>query len=56
MATDTRTQILVVAERLVQTRGYNAFSYAGVATELGPLANTQGKVTAGPLAESSVKR
>src|SRR5438477_1032251 len=33
--TDTSEQILDVAERLVQTRGFNAFSYADVATELG---------------------
>src|SRR3954470_5800902 len=33
--TDTNAQILDVAERLVQTRGFNAFSYADVATELG---------------------
>ncbi|KQY43789.1 TetR/AcrR family transcriptional regulator [Cellulomonas sp. Root137] len=33
--TDTRTRILDVAERLVQTRGFNGFSYADVASELG---------------------
>ena len=33
--TDTASAILDVAERLVQTRGFNAFSYADVATELG---------------------
>ncbi len=33
--TDTASEILDVAERLVQTRGYNAFSYADVAAELG---------------------
>jgi TetR/AcrR family transcriptional repressor of nem operon len=32
---DTPSQILDVAERLVQNRGFNAFSYADVATELG---------------------
>jgi TetR/AcrR family transcriptional repressor of nem operon len=32
---DTATAILDVAERLVQTRGFNAFSYADVAAELG---------------------
>jgi TetR/AcrR family transcriptional regulator, transcriptional repressor for nem operon len=32
---DTRTRILDVAERLVQTRGYNGFSYADVAAEVG---------------------
>jgi TetR/AcrR family transcriptional repressor of nem operon len=32
---DTAAQILDVAERLVQTRGFNAFSYADVAAELG---------------------
>jgi TetR/AcrR family transcriptional regulator, transcriptional repressor for nem operon len=32
---DTRTAILDVAERLVQTRGFNGFSYADVAGELG---------------------
>lgn len=32
---DTATRILDVAERLVQQRGYNAFSYADVAAELG---------------------
>lgn len=32
---DTPSQILDVAERLVQSRGFNAFSYADVATELG---------------------
>ena len=31
---DTATQILDVAERLVQERGYNGFSYADVAGEL----------------------
>jgi TetR/AcrR family transcriptional repressor of nem operon len=30
----TASQILDVAERLVQTRGYNAFSYADIAAEL----------------------
>jgi TetR/AcrR family transcriptional repressor of nem operon len=33
--TDTASAILDVAERLVQTRGFNAFSYADVAGELG---------------------
>src|ERR1700760_3906786 len=33
--TGTRTRILDVAERLVQTRGFNGFSYADVANELG---------------------
>jgi TetR/AcrR family transcriptional regulator, transcriptional repressor for nem operon len=32
---DTRSQILDVAERLVQVRGFNGFSYADVAAELG---------------------
>lgn len=32
---DTQGRILDVAERLVQTRGFNAFSYADVAAELG---------------------
>jgi TetR/AcrR family transcriptional repressor of nem operon len=32
---DTATRILDVAERLVQERGFNGFSYADVATELG---------------------
>ena len=32
--TDTATRILDVAERLVQVRGFNAFSYADVAAEL----------------------
>jgi TetR/AcrR family transcriptional regulator, transcriptional repressor for nem operon len=32
---DTATQILDVAERLVQERGFNGFSYADVANELG---------------------
>ena len=32
--TDTRSRILDVAERLAQTRGFNAFSYADIATEL----------------------
>jgi len=31
---DTASQILDVAERLVQSRGFNAFSYADVAAEL----------------------
>jgi hypothetical protein len=31
----TTTRILDVAERLVQTRGHNGFSYADVASELG---------------------
>jgi TetR/AcrR family transcriptional repressor of nem operon len=34
-STDTATQILDVAERLVQIRGFNAFSYTDVAGELG---------------------
>ena len=33
--TDTAAAILDAAERLVQTRGFNAFSYADVAAELG---------------------
>jgi TetR/AcrR family transcriptional repressor of nem operon len=33
--TRTRTRILDAAERLVQTRGFNGFSYADVAAELG---------------------
>src|SRR5512145_2923851 len=33
-ATDTATRILDVAEQLVQTRGFNGFSYADVAAEL----------------------
>jgi TetR/AcrR family transcriptional repressor of nem operon len=32
---DTRAQVLDVAERFVQTRGYNGFSYADVAAEVG---------------------
>jgi TetR/AcrR family transcriptional repressor of nem operon len=32
---DTSTQILDIAERLVQMRGFNGFSYADVAAELG---------------------
>jgi TetR/AcrR family transcriptional regulator, transcriptional repressor for nem operon len=32
---DTPTRILDIAERLVQTRGYNGFSYADIASELG---------------------
>lgn len=32
---DTREKVLDVAERLVQTRGYNGFSYADVAAEVG---------------------
>jgi TetR/AcrR family transcriptional regulator, transcriptional repressor for nem operon len=34
-STDTRERVLDVAERLVQLRGFNAFSYADVAAELG---------------------
>ena len=34
-APDTATQILDVAERLAQTRGFNGFSYADIAGELG---------------------
>lgn len=34
-ATPTSTQILDVAERLAQTRGFNGFSYADIAAELG---------------------
>ncbi len=34
-AADTRSAILDIAERLVQSRGYNGFSYADVASELG---------------------
>jgi TetR/AcrR family transcriptional regulator, transcriptional repressor for nem operon len=33
--TDTASQILDVAEKLVQMRGFNAFSYADIAGELG---------------------
>lgn len=33
--TDTANRILDMAEQLVQVRGFNAFSYADVATELG---------------------
>ena len=32
---DTATRVLDSAERLVQTRGFNGFSYADVAAELG---------------------
>src|SRR5271170_4634381 len=32
---DTAAQVLDVAERLVQVRGFNGFSYADVAAELG---------------------
>lgn len=32
---DTRAAILDIAERLVQERGFNGFSYADVAVELG---------------------
>jgi TetR/AcrR family transcriptional repressor of nem operon len=32
--TDTATQILDVAERLAQVRGFNGFSYADIAAEL----------------------
>ena len=32
---DTRSRILDVAERLAQTRGFNGFSYADIASELG---------------------
>ncbi len=35
VSTDTATQILDVAERLVQIRGFNAFSYGDIAGELG---------------------
>ncbi len=34
-ATDTHTRLLDIAERLAQTRGFNGFSYADIATELG---------------------
>jgi TetR/AcrR family transcriptional repressor of nem operon len=34
MARDTVTEILDAAERLVQVRGFNAFSYADIASEL----------------------
>lgn len=34
-ATATHTRILDVAERLVQTRGFNGFSYADIASEVG---------------------
>ena len=34
-AADTATRILDVAERLIQTHGFNGFSYADVAAELG---------------------
>ena len=32
---DTAVRILDVAERLVQTRGFNRFSYADIANEVG---------------------
>jgi TetR/AcrR family transcriptional repressor of nem operon len=32
---DSATRVLEIGERLVQTRGYNGFSYADIATELG---------------------
>src|SRR5436853_6688359 len=32
---DTKSQILDIAERLVQTQGFNGFSYADIAAELG---------------------
>jgi TetR/AcrR family transcriptional repressor of nem operon len=32
---DTATRILDVAQELAQTRGYNAFSYAGIAEQVG---------------------
>jgi TetR/AcrR family transcriptional repressor of nem operon len=32
---DTPTRILDIAERLLQTRGYNGFSYADISSELG---------------------
>ncbi|HKP20860.1 MAG TPA: TetR/AcrR family transcriptional regulator [Thermoleophilaceae bacterium] len=32
---DTPTRILDIAERLVQTRGFNGFSYADISSELG---------------------
>jgi TetR/AcrR family transcriptional repressor of nem operon len=35
MPSTTSTQILDVAERLAQTRGFNGFSYADIAAELG---------------------
>src|SRR5271165_2916395 len=34
-AIDTATAILDIAERLVQSRGFNGFSYADIASELG---------------------
>src|SRR4051794_19727663 len=34
MAVETRTEILDAAERLVQVRGFNGFSYADIAAEL----------------------
>jgi TetR/AcrR family transcriptional repressor of nem operon len=34
-AQDTRERVLEVAERLVQVQGFNAFSYADIASELG---------------------
>src|SRR5271167_1967040 len=34
LAVSTRTRILDVAERLVQVRGFNGFSYADIAAEL----------------------
>lgn len=33
--TDTRTQILDIAEHLLQLRGFNAFSYQDIANEMG---------------------
>ncbi len=35
MASPTATRILDIAERLIQTRGYNAFSFADISEELG---------------------
>src|SRR5580698_7639945 len=34
-APDTATRILDIAERLVQSRGYNGFSYADIADQVG---------------------
>lgn len=35
MAPDTRTALLLTAERLIRTRGYSAFSYADLAAAVG---------------------
>ena len=53
--TDTADRILDLAERLVQTRGFNGFSYADVAGDLGVTARRRGDDSGVNLADKLAK-